>query len=212
MDFPKAQLKWTRALCSCSAVLLAGCPHFSQDQGPSGTASAQEVLLHLGQAAPSPCLEPWGAQAILEQPKISRAVEVQHLSQPTPLLPPTAPALHLWPLCSPTLHIPSSGSLQALHQPSRTIPSVKLSAKPFIPLSCSHRSPGRDPHEHLQCPRGNSCHGCPIVPAPRVGARPVTWAEVLDQKPQASAVPSVNTATSKSRQGIKKIRCFVPYK
>lgn len=144
--------------------------------------------------------------------QISRAVAVQHLSQPPPLRPPTAPALPLRPLCSPTLHLPSSRSPQALHQPSRTIPSVKLSAKPFIPLSCSHRSPGRDPHEHPQRPGENSWHGCPIVPAPRVGARPLTWAEVLDQKPQASAVPSASTATSKSRLGILKIRCFVPYK
>lgn len=61
---------------------------------------------------------------MLEQPKLS--LVVQHLSQPTALLPPTAPTLHFCPLCSPTLHRPGSGSPAALHQPSRTIPSVKL--------------------------------------------------------------------------------------
>lgn len=141
----------------------------------------------------------------------SRAV-VQHLSKPTPLLPATAPALHPWPLCSPTLHLPSSGSPPALHQPSRTIPSIKLSAKPFIPLSCSHRSPGRDPREHPQCPRGNSWHSCPIVAAPRAGAQPLTWAEVLDQKPHGSAVPVPTQPRPSQDRAFKKIRCFVPYK
>lgn len=144
--------------------------------------SPLQPLLHLGQAGPSPCLEPWRAQIILERPKLSSAGEVQHLRQPIPLLPPTAPALHLWPGCSP-----SSGSPVVLHQPSRTIPRGKLSAKPFIPLSSSHRSPSRDPHEHPQRPRGNSC---PIVAAPQAGAQPLTWAEVLDQKPNVSAVPT----------------------
>lgn len=46
----------------------------------------------------------------------------------------------------------------------------------------------------------------PLCQPPRVGAWPLTGAEVLDQKPQASAVPNASTATSKSRWGIKKIR------
>lgn len=50
-------------------------------------------------------------------------------------------------------------------------------------------------------------HGCPIVPAlPSGSLAPNRGAEVLDQKPQASAVPNASTAMSKSRWGIKKIR------
>lgn len=58
------------------------------------------------------------------------------------------------------LHHQSPGSLQALCWQSRTIPTEKHSAKPFIPLSCSHRSPGRTPHERSPTPQREftACH------------------------------------------------------
>lgn len=80
-----AQLKG--ALCSCSTGLLPGCAHFSQD---------------LAQAAPSPCLEPWGAQTRLKgcsaAPEQAHTSPASHSSSPSPLasvLPHPAPP-QLW--------------------------------------------------------------------------------------------------------------------
>lgn len=41
----------------------------------------------------------------------------------------------------------------AVRWQSRKIPTAKRSAKPFIPLSCSHRSPDRNPHEFVPGPQ-----------------------------------------------------------